>query len=119
MMPGRHEQAQCGQDVPVTGMAGTGCRSWQVSGMTAQPAPRPGGETFARPVHVGQRRYEAVRACLHEGTSLAQAAARFGYTRSALASLVRDFRAGQLVLLAEPGKPGRKSSRQRTTPAAG
>ena len=78
--------------------------------MTAQPAPRPGGETFARPVHVSQRRYEAVRAYLHEGASLQQAAARFGYTPSALASLVRDFRAGKLVLLAEPGKPGRKSS---------
>jgi hypothetical protein len=78
--------------------------------MTAQPAPRPGGETFARPVHVSQRRYEAVRAYLHEGASLAQAAARFGYTRSALASLVRDFRAGKLVLLAEPGRPGRKNS---------
>ena len=78
--------------------------------MTAQPAPRPGGETFARPVHVSQRRYEAVRAYVHEGTSLGEAAARFGYTRSALASLVRDFRAGKLVLLAEPGKPGRKGS---------
>src|ERR1022692_1039827 len=78
--------------------------------MTAQPAPRPGGETFARPVHVSQRRYEAVRAYLHEGAGLGEAAARFGYTPSALASLVRDFRAGKLVLLAEPGKPGRKSA---------
>src|ERR1035441_4283707 len=78
--------------------------------MTAQPAPRPGGEVFARPVHVSQRRYEAVRAYLHEGTSLGEAATRFGYTPSALASLVRDFRAGKLVLFAEPGKPGRKGS---------
>jgi transposase-like protein len=78
--------------------------------MTAQPAPRPGGEVFARPVHVSQRRYEAVRAYLHEGAGLGEAAARFGYTPSTLASLVRDFRAGKLVLLAEPGKPGRKGS---------
>jgi transposase-like protein len=78
--------------------------------MTAQPAPRPGGEVFARPVHVSQRRYEAVRAYLHEGTSLGEAATRFSYTPSALASLVRDFRAGKLVLFAEPGKPGRKGS---------
>jgi transposase-like protein len=79
-------------------------------GVISATGPRPGGETFARPVHVSQRRYEAVRAYLHEGASLQQAAARFGYTPSALASLVRDFRAGRLVLLAEPGKPGRKSS---------
>ena len=98
--------------------------------MTAQPAPRAGGEAFARPVHVSQRRYEAVRAYLHEGTSLGEAATRFGYTPSALASLaslVRDFRAGKLVLFAEPGKPGRKGSpkpaarapRRRTAPAPG
>jgi transposase-like protein len=78
--------------------------------MTAQSAPRPGGEVFARPVRVSQRRYEAVRAYLHEGASLGETAARFGYTRSALASLVRDFRAGKLALFAEPAKPGRKGS---------
>jgi len=59
---------------------------------------------------VNQRRYEAIRAYLYEGASLAQAAARFGYTRSALASLVRDWRAGKLTLFAEPGRPGRKSA---------
>ena len=68
---------------------------------------------FARPAHVSQRRYEAVRAYLHEGAGLGEAAARFGYTRSTLASLVRDFRAGKLALFAEPGKPGRKSSPQK------
>jgi len=41
---------------------------------------------------------------------MAEAAARFGYTPSTLASLVRDFRAGTLSLFAEPGKPGRKSA---------
>jgi len=59
---------------------------------------------------VNQRRYEAIRAYLYEGAPMAQAAARFGYTRSTLASLVRDFRAGKLTLFAEPGKPGRKSA---------
>src|SRR6266576_3979547 len=78
--------------------------------MAAQSAPRPGGEAFARPAQVNQRRYEAIRAYLHERASLDEAAARFGYTRSALASLVRDFRAGKLVLFAEPGRPGRKSA---------
>ena len=45
-----------------------------------------------------------------EGAPLAGAAARFGYSPLALASLVRDFRAGKLALFAEPGKPGRKSA---------
>jgi len=45
-----------------------------------------------------------------EGAPLAEAAARFGYSPSALASLVRDFRAGKLELFAEPGRPGRKSA---------
>jgi transposase-like protein len=63
---------------------------------------------FARPTTVNQRRYEALRAYLHEGVPLAEAAQRFGYTPSALRSLVRDFRASKLTLFAEPGKPGRK-----------
>jgi len=63
---------------------------------------------FARLTNVNQRRYEALRAYLYEGVPLAEAAPRFGYTPSALRSLVRDFRAGKLTLFAEPGKPGRK-----------
>ena len=57
--------------------------------MTAKPAPkrRKGWEAFAHPQQVNQRRYEAVRAYLLEGAPLAEAAARFGYTPSALASL--------------------------------
>jgi transposase-like protein len=78
--------------------------------MTAKPAPRRGWEAFARPAQTNQRRYEAVRAYLLEGAPLAEAATRFGYTRSALASLVRDFRAGKLTLFTEPGRPGRKSA---------
>ncbi len=76
--------------------------------MAAELTPRPGGVAFARPASVNQRRYEAIRAYLYEGASLAEAAARFGYARSALASLVRDWRAGRLTLFAEPGRPGRK-----------
>jgi transposase len=78
--------------------------------MSAKPAPRRGWEAFARPSQIGQRRYEAVRAYVYEGAPLAEAAARFGYSPSALASLVRDFRAGKLALFAEPGRPGRKSA---------
>ena len=79
--------------------------------MTAKPAPhRQGWEAFARPASVNQRRYEAVRAYVLEGAPLAGAAAQFGYSPSALASLVRDFRAGKLTLFAEAGRPGRKSA---------
>src|SRR5512140_3219118 len=78
--------------------------------MSAKPAPRQGWEAFTRPAQVNQRRYEAVRAYVLEGAPLAEAAARFGYSPSALASLVRDFRAGKLALFAEPGRPGRKSA---------
>jgi transposase-like protein len=86
--------------------------------MAVKLAPRSGGEAFARPASVNQRRYEAIRAYLYEGASLAEAAARFGYARSALASLVRDWRAGRLTLFAEPGRPGRKSAPRKAAARA-
>jgi len=76
--------------------------------MTAVSAPRPGWELLAG--QVNQRRYEALRAYLYEGASLQQAADRADYTRAALASLVRDLRAGKLTMFAPPGVPGRKSA---------
>ncbi len=78
--------------------------------MTAVSAPRAGWELLAGPGQVNQRRYEALRAYLHDGASLRQAADATGYTRAALASLVRDLRAGRLTLFAPPGVPGRKSA---------
>ena len=83
--------------------------------MTAKPAPRRGWEAFTQPAQSNQRRYEAVRAYVLEGAPLAQAAARFGYSPSALASLVRDYRAGKLELFAEPRRPGRKSAPKKDT----
>ena len=85
--------------------------------MTAVSAPRPGWELLAG--QVNQRRYEALRAYLYEGLSLREAADAAGYTRDALASLVRDLRAGRLMVFAPPGTPGRKSARGKTPPAAG
>ena len=76
--------------------------------MTAVSAPRPGWELLAG--QVNQRRYEALRAYLFEGASLQQAADASGYTRAAVASLVRDLRAGRLTVFASPGTPGRKSA---------
>jgi hypothetical protein len=76
--------------------------------MTAVSAPRPGWELLAG--QVNQRRYEALRTYLFEGRSLREAAEATGYTRDALASLVRDLRAGRLTVFAPPGTPGRKSA---------
>jgi hypothetical protein len=76
--------------------------------MTAVSAPRPGWELLAG--QVNQRRYEALRAYLYEGLSLQRAADAAGYTRSALASLVRDLRAGKVTVFAPPGVPGRKGA---------
>ncbi len=76
--------------------------------MAAKPAP--GAEYFAAPGHPNQRRYEALRAYFTEGLTVAGAGARAGYTRSSMASLLRDFRAGRLELFAPPGRPGPKTA---------
>src|SRR5260370_4777087 len=47
-----------------------------------------------------------------------QAAGRAGYTRAALASLVRDLRAGKLTVFAPPGVPGRKSAPRKAAARA-
>ena len=76
--------------------------------MTAEPAP--GREYFTRPSQPSQRRYEALRAYFTEDLTVAEAGARAGYTRSAMASLLRDFRAGKLRLFTPPGRPGPKTA---------
>ncbi|MGH3184916.1 MAG: hypothetical protein ACRDOE_23835, partial [Streptosporangiaceae bacterium] len=74
----------------------------------ANPAPRPGWELLAG--QLNQRRYEALRAYLYQGRTLREAADATGYTRDALASLVRDLRAGRLTVFAPPGTPGPKTA---------
>jgi hypothetical protein len=59
---------------------------------------------------LNQRRYEALRAYFTEDLTVAEAGARGGYTRSAMASLLRDFRAGKLQLFTPPGRPGPKTA---------
>ena len=78
--------------------------------MAAESTPRPGWEYFAAPTATNQRRYEALRAYFAGRVSIADVAQQFGYTRSAMASLVRDHRAGRLELFAPPGRPGPKSA---------
>jgi transposase len=70
---------------------------------------RAGGEFFADPQHPTQRRYEALRAYLHDGCSAAQVAERFGYTLATVRTLVRDFRAGRTEFFIDP-RPGPKTA---------
>ena len=69
---------------------------------------RSGAEQFARPVEPNQRRYEALRCYFLEGASAEDVAARFGYTRASVETLVRDYRAGRLELFAS-SRPGPRS----------
>ncbi len=55
---------------------------------------------------MNHRRYEALRAFYVDGLSHAEAGARWGYTRWAMANLVREHRTGRLELFAPPRKPG-------------
>jgi transposase-like protein len=76
------------------------------------PCSRPGAEFFTDLTDPLQRRYEALRAYLLQGQTLTDVAQRFGYTPLALASVVRDFRAGRRDFFAPPPRPG-----PRTAPA--
>jgi transposase len=60
-------------------------------------------------VEATQRRYEALRAYLFEGLPAAEAARRFGYTETSLASMARDFRAGRRDFFTT-ARPGPKSA---------
>ena len=69
---------------------------------------RPGAERFTAPAEPNQRRYEALRAYFVEGLAAQAVAERFGYTRSSVETLARDYRAGRLALFAS-SRPGPRS----------
>jgi transposase len=66
---------------------------------------RPGAERFTAPAEPNQRRYEALRAYFVEQQSAKAVAEHFGYNRSTVETLVRDWRAGRLGLFAS-SRPG-------------
>jgi transposase-like protein len=79
---------------------------------------RPGGEFFARPTDPTQRRYEALRAYLHQGLPAAEVARRFGYATDTLHGMVRQFRGGRrdFFVVAKPGPktaPAKQAARAR------
>ena len=77
--------------------------------MTAEPAP--GKQYFTAPAAPEPAPVRGAARLLHRGPDRRQqAGARAGYTRASMASLLRDFRAGQLELFAPPGKPGPKTA---------
>ncbi|MDR2379844.1 MAG: hypothetical protein LBE08_01485, partial [Bifidobacteriaceae bacterium] len=63
-------------------------------------------EWFTSPTDYNQRRYEIVRAFFVERLTYAQTAERFDTTVSAVISLVRRYRAGQLDLFTPKPRPG-------------
>jgi hypothetical protein len=83
--------------------------------MAAEPAP--GREYFTRPAQPNHRRYEALRAYFTEELTVARAGERAGYTRSSMASLIRDFRAASCPCSPSPPGPGPRARRARTPPA--
>src|SRR6266545_4825210 len=79
---------------------------------------RPGGEFFARPTDPAQRRYEALRAYLHQGLPAAEVARRFGYATDTLHGMVLQFRGGRrdFFVAAKPGPktaPAKQAARSR------
>ncbi|MGH9247883.1 MAG: hypothetical protein ACRD29_26930, partial [Acidimicrobiales bacterium] len=79
---------------------------------------RSGDGFFARPADATQRRYEALRAYLHEGRPAGDVARHFGYAPDTLHAMVREFRAGRrdFFVVAKPGPktaPGKQAARAR------
>jgi hypothetical protein len=58
------------------------------------------------PTRVHHRRYEALRSYFVDRLTIAQAAARHGFTHHAMADLIRDHRAGKVEPFAPKAKPG-------------
>src|SRR5664279_4942414 len=115
-MTGMSFQASAWRLAPLLGTRRTICIDQ--SAISPQSPVRPGGEFFTSPTHPGQRRYEALRAYLHDREPAGAVAQRFGYTTAALNSAVRDFRAGdqEFFLTATPGPksaPGKDAARSR------
>lgn len=71
-----------------------------------------GGKYFTHPTTAPQRRYEALRAYLHDDEPAEAVADRFGYTPATVRQLASELRAGRLELFADP-RPGPKGPRKQ------
>ena len=71
-----------------------------------------GGDYFVNPATAAQRRYETLRAYLHDDEPAEVVAGRFGYTPATVRQLASELRAGRLELFVE-AKPGPKGPRKQ------
>jgi transposase-like protein len=79
---------------------------------------RSGGEYFAHPSDPTHRRYEALRAYLHEGLPVVEVAERYGYAPDTVHAMVREHRAGRrdFFMVPRPGPkvaPAKEAARAR------
>jgi transposase len=80
---------------------------------------RTGHERFTQPTVAAHRRYEALRAYYVEELSAAEIAARFGYTKASVQTLISQYRqadVGELFQTSRPGpkrQPKKDAARQR------
>lgn len=71
-----------------------------------------GGDYFVNPTTPAQRRYEALRAYLHDDQPAEQVAEKFDYTPATVRQLASELRAGRLALFAD-ARPGPKGPRKQ------
>jgi transposase len=69
---------------------------------------RAGHERFTQPTVAAHRRYEALRAYYVEELSAAEIAARFGYTKASLQTLISEYRQADVGELFQASRPGPK-----------
>ncbi|MGH7534324.1 MAG: hypothetical protein ACREMG_01935, partial [Gemmatimonadales bacterium] len=75
---------------------------------------RAGAEYFTSPDEPAQRRYEALRAYLVEGSPAEIAGERFGYSKATMYQMAAELRAGRTGFFVS-SKPGPKGPRQTAT----
>lgn len=69
---------------------------------------RTGHERFTKPTVAGHRRYESLRAYYVEELSAAEIAARFGYTKASVQTLISQYRQADVGELFQASRPGPK-----------
>ena len=69
---------------------------------------RTGHERFTQPTLAAQRRYEALRAYYVEELPAAEIAARFGYTKASVQTLISQYREADVGELFQASRPGPK-----------
>ena len=69
---------------------------------------RTGHERFTKPTVAAHRRYEALRAYFVEELTAAEIAARFGYTKASVQTLISEYRQADVGELFQSSRPGPK-----------